>query len=498
MRDIAFLGLFLVALALTFNRIPLCIQLWAWVSLLAPNSVLYGIGAGIPYNKVIAGMTLLTLLASREKKSFHGDRTSVLIICFLCLAVLSQFNSDSYQTTGWDILDKFWKIVVLNLLISSFMGSRVRLHMLVLTVCFAVGFVGAGDGLKFLVSGGSYREPGNPAWGDNNHAALIFLMTIPMLAYIREMSVVPLVRLGTLIGIILFVCGVISTSSRGGFVGLIILAIAGILESRHKIRYSLAVIALGAALSQAVSDSWTTRMNTLETAGEDNSFMGRVVAWKMSTLIALHHPLLGGGLHAVQSPNIWNAYLPEFGRLSFIPTDEPTERPRAAHSIYFEVLGDTGFLGLAVFLAIIASSLWTGVQVRLLARGHPDLQWAARLAGKLQLSLVIFLVCGAALSASYNDMNFILFGMLSAVLRIVLVETGRQAAPGGALRPAGGAEFAAEAFAAEAQPRAPSLAPSRTPPLAQRAFGTPRATRLRRDGLSAPDPRQGQAPGPPF
>jgi len=162
------------------------------------------------------------------------------------------------------------------------------------------------------------------------------------------------------------------------------------------------------------------------------------------------------------------------------------------------VLGDTGFLGLAVFLAIIASSLWTGVQVRLLARGHPDLQWAARLAGKLQLSLVIFLVCGAALSASYNDMNFILFGMLSAVLRIVLVETGRQAAPGGALRPAGGAEFAAEAFAAEAQPRAPSLAPSRTPPLAQRAFGTPRATRLRRDGLSAPDPRQGQAPGPPF
>ena len=425
MRDFAFLGLFLGVLAVAFNRIHVCILLWAWISFLNPNFQLYGMGASIPYNKIIAGLTALALLASREKKTFYCDRTSVLILFFLCIAALSQFTSQATDPTGWDILDKLWKIVVLNLLISSFMRSRVRLHMLVLTLCIATGFEAAGDGLKFLVSGGSYVMPGTPSWGDNNHAALIMLMAIPMLANVREVSVVSLVRFGAMAGIVLFICGVLSTSSRGGFVGLVVLIAAGIMGSRHKVRYFLAVAVLGAVLSQAVPEKWTDRMNTIGTASEDSSFMGRVIAWKLSTLIALDNPLLGGGLHALPSPNIWNAYLPGFGLLSFIPSPEAGTTPHAAHSIYFEVLGDTGFLGLAVFLAIMASSFWNGRQVKTLARGHPKLKWATSLADKLQLSLIALAVTGAALSASYNDLNFILFGMLSALRRIVSVEVGR-------------------------------------------------------------------------
>ena len=302
------------------------------------------------------------------------------------------------------------------------MRSRVRLHALVLAVCIAAGFSAAGDGLKFLVSGGSYRTLGTPNWGDNNHVALIVLMVIPMLAYVREVSTERLVRLGALAGIALFVCGVVSTTSRGGFLGLLLLAGAGIVGSRHKIRYLLAVVALGAMLSQVVTENWTERMNSLEEVREDTSFMGRVIAWKISILIALDNPLVGGGLHAVQAGNIWNAYRVGFGQLSFIPTEDPDEYPRAAHSIYFEVLGDTGFLGLALFLAIIASSVWNGMRVKALARGHPELQWAAHLAGRLQLSLLIFAVVGAALSASYNDLNFIIFAILTAVRRVVADE----------------------------------------------------------------------------
>ncbi len=419
MRDLAFLGLFFAVLTVAFNRIHVCILLWVWISFLNPGFQLYGIGAAIPYNKIIAGLTALALLASREKKSFHCDRTSVLILFFLCIAALSQFMSEASDPTGWDILDKLWKIVVLNLLISSFMRSRVRLHVLVLTLCIATGSEAAGDGLKFLTSGGSYNLSGTPSWGDNNQVALIMLMAIPMLAYVREVSAAPLVRLGSLVGIVLFTCGVLATNSRGGFIGLSVLAAAGIMGSQHKVRYFLAVAVLGAVLSQAVPEKWTNRMNTIGTASEDSSFMGRVVAWKLSTLIALDNPLLGGGLHALTSPNIWNAYRPGFGLLSFIETPDPDSRPHAAHSIYFEILGDTGFLGLAVFLTIMVSSFWSGMQAKALARGHPDLQWAASLAGKLQLSLIVFAVTGAGLSASYLDVNFILFAMLAVVRAIV-------------------------------------------------------------------------------
>ena len=314
MRDFAFLGLFLAALAIAFNRVYVCVLLWAWIALLGPNTLFWGVASDVPFNKVIAGLTLLAFLMNRDRKKFHFDQTSVLISCFLGLAAISQYISESNVDIGWNVLDKLWKIVLLNLLISSFMRSRVRLHALVLAVCIAAGFSAAGDGLKFLVSGGSYRTLGTPNWGDNNHVALIVLMVIPMLAYVREVSTERLVRLGALAGIALFVCGVVSTTSRGGFLGLLLLAGAGIVGSRHKIRYLLAVVALGAMLSQVVTENWTERMNSLEEVREDTSFMGRVIAWKISILIALDNPLVGGGLHAVQAGNIWNAYRVGFGQ----------------------------------------------------------------------------------------------------------------------------------------------------------------------------------------
>jgi len=411
--------MFLAAVAaiipMALNWPYICVALWAYVSLLDPNSFLYGIGTMVPYAKVAAGLTLLSLLLGREKTVFHCDRTTVLVLIFLVIAALSQFTSLADASLGWDILDKLWKIVALNLLVVCCVRTRLRIHVLLLTICLGVGFNGAGEALKYLLSAGGHKIEGLPNWGDNNQVALIVLMTMPILAYIREVSEAPLLRLGALAGIILFAICVIATASRGGLAGLLLLALAGIVSSRFKVRYLAAMLIAGMVLVQTVPESWTQRMNTIQSADQDSSFMGRVIVWKLSTLIALDHPLLGGGLHAVQSADVWNAYVPSFGKLSFIPTDAPDVIPRAAHSIYFEVLGDTGILGLSVFLGIMASCFLTGFRIKAAARNRPDLQWAARLASMLQLSLICFLSTGALLSAAYHDLVFIVVALFSAV-----------------------------------------------------------------------------------
>src|SRR5947208_10492047 len=98
-------------------------------------------------------------------------------------------------------------------------------------------------------------------------------------------------------------------------------------------------------------------MDTIMTADQDESFMGRVIAWKQSTLIALDHPWFGGGFFAVQDPVLWTQYRRVFHRLDFIPTSEPAEQAvYAAHSIYFQVLGDLGFAGLIIFLSILITA----------------------------------------------------------------------------------------------------------------------------------------------
>jgi putative inorganic carbon (HCO3(-)) transporter len=427
MRDVMFLAAVAAIIPMALNWSYICIAFWAYLSLLDPNSFLYGIGTMVPYAKVGAGLTLLSLLISREKKAFYCDRTTVLVLIFLLIAALSQFTSLTEASLGWDILDKLWKIVALNLLVVCCVRTRLRIHVLLLTICLGVGFYGTGEALKYLLSGGGHKVEGLPNWGDNNQVALIVLMTMPIFAYIREMSEARLLRLGALAGIILLTVCVIATASRGGLAGLLILALAGIAITRHKVRYLAAMFIAGMVLVQTVPESWTQRMDTIQSADQDGSFMGRVVAWKLSALIALDHPLLGGGLHAVQSQNVWDAYVLSFEKLSFIPTDEPDVRPHAAHSIYFEVLGDTGFLGLLVFLGILASCFLTGFQIKAAARGRTDLKWAASLATTLQLSLLSFLFTGALLSAAYHDLVFIIVALFSAVRAAVAAAPGPEA-----------------------------------------------------------------------
>lgn len=74
---------------------------------------------------------------------------------------------------------------------------------------------------------------------------------------------------------------------------------------------------------------------------------------------------------------MWMDYARVFDRLSFIPTNYPDPvAPHAAHSIYFQVLGDQGFAGLAIFLLILASA-WRNASVVVRAtRDREEWHWA--------------------------------------------------------------------------------------------------------------------------
>ena len=169
--------------------------------------------------------------------------------------------------------------------------------------------------------------------------------------------------------------------------------------------------------------------------------MGRVIAWKVSTALAIERPFLGGGFHAIQHREVWLGQARGFQELGVIPTDEQGDVPRAAHSIYFEVLGDLGFTGLACFVALLGLS-WheAGVVCRLVRKsGRADLVWAADLAVKLRVSLTTFLVSGALLSAAYYDIDYLLIGLVSAlrfiVQRALKEEPAKAGAPGRRGRP---------------------------------------------------------------
>jgi hypothetical protein len=58
-----------------------------------------------------------------------------------------------------------------------------------------------------------------------------------------------------------------------------------------------------------MTEEWFKSMDTIHHAGQDGSFMERVVAWKIATLIALDSPILGAGIKGPETKLSLNMHI---------------------------------------------------------------------------------------------------------------------------------------------------------------------------------------------
>jgi len=162
------------------------------------------------------------------------------------------------------------------------------------------------------------------------------------------------------------------------------------------------------ALPSLVPASWFERMSTINTYGQDSSFEGRVEAWRTSFTIAKAR-ITGGGFSSVNLNDVAASF----------PTPGGLTAGRAAHSIYFEVLGDHGFIGLTIFLMLIAAAWYNTATTLSFAKSKPELDWAVKLARMMQVSIIGFVTGGALLSMAYYDGFLIIVALTVALLLVV-------------------------------------------------------------------------------
>ncbi len=419
MRDAGFGLIFAVLLPAAMISASMGVLVWVWTALLSPNELLYGFLAAVPMNRIVAVITILVIVSTQERKGAYLDAMIVLLLLFALTATGSWATSIVSTDDGDAVFQKVIKEITLAVAITTVMATRHRLHLLVLTVCAGFGFIGVKEGLIFLLTAGGHKVEGLLSVGDNNSLATALLMLVPLMFYLSRYSAVRLVRIGLLTAMGLCLVTVVATYSRGGFVGLLVLGAFMVKNSRNRFG-SLVLVVLGGALIWSLApDSWFERLNTLKETGDDSSFLGRVNAWKISTLIALDHPLLGGGLHAVQRYLVWHSYEPGLPLLDFVPTPPLDHNPRAAHSSYFEVLGDLGFTGLVLFLTILGMAFWQCRSIYRMARAHASLAWAADLGRMMQISLVVYIITTVALSMAYFEFLYVLLALISRTRRTV-------------------------------------------------------------------------------
>lgn len=392
--------------------------LWGWGGLVALNYYLFGFMQPWPYVQIFALITLASLLMNRERDqlAFKGGATYWLWSLFLVHSFICALLAYPGLERNWELWGNIAKTTLFCFLMPLLANSRLRIHALVVMIAIGTSFHGVLDGLKFLASGGAHRAQIISKFGDNNHLAMVLLMAIPILYYLYLYSRILWVRWGFLLAILLMVLAVVSTNSRGGLIGLLVVAIWLVYRSRRRLMGAFLISISVLLVAQLAPDTWVERMDTIQDAQVDDSFMGRVVAWKVSAAIAQEHPFFGGGLRAVQSFPVWLQFKDAPGFLGFIQYDRDFLYAPAAHSIWFEVLGDQGFVGFFIFVAIIVNSFLLARRVRQLVLQNGDTErWAFDLSNFLTISLVVYVVTGSALSAAYFELPYVCMMLLETL-----------------------------------------------------------------------------------
>jgi probable O-glycosylation ligase (exosortase A-associated) len=389
------------------------VLMWSWVSFMSPMRLIYGIADAIPFALVI-GVTCIAGWLFGGRRRVPLDATMVLIAAFMVVYTISTFFALD-PTPAWEKWLETTKAFVFFFVTAALLTNRIRVHALVWIMAISVGFYGVKGGIFALLTGGNYRIWGPPATviGDNNHIACALVVLLPMMNYLALQSERRVIVIGARVAMGLCVLAVLASYSRGAFLALGAMVVFLWLHSRHKILTAMMIVPVLALSIHFMPDKWTERISTLETYDQDRSATGRLDIWRASAKIALARPFVGGGFRAPYNQEIVNRY-------------DPGTEARAVHSIWFEVMGETGLVGFGLWVAILGLAF---INCRIILRRTaeaPELRWANDLSRMLLASLIGFAVGGTFLSLSYWDFYFTLVVILASVRRIVAAELAPQ------------------------------------------------------------------------
>lgn len=400
MRDIV-LALFI------FGTIPFILArpfigllVWSWLGYMNPYRMAYGFAYSFPWVMIIALVTLVSLAVSKESKRIPMTAVTMLLFLFLAWTGISTVFA-VVQPDAWSLWQQFAKTLVMVFATFMLVRDRQRMRWLIWMIVVSLGFFGVKGGIFTLLGGGASHVlgPAGSFIGDNNSIALALCMTLPLMRYLQLHEQRKLVRVGLGVAMLLTAVAILGTYSRGGLIGLAVVALALLVKGRRRFAVAAFLIVVGMTAYHFMPPQWAARMDTLTHATQTDSAETRIQSWKFAANVAFHRPLAGGGFDVYQSTRMWLTYAPQ-GAIQ-----------RAVHSIYFRVLGEQGFPGLFLFLALLAAS-WVNCRlVRRLARASIDQRWAYDMASMLQVSLVAFATAGAFLSMSYFDLTYQLMAL---------------------------------------------------------------------------------------
>ena len=430
MRDIVILIGLIALIPMIFKRPYIGVLVWTWIAILNPHREAFGFSTALRPNLLIVLITLLAFVFSTEKKKWPGGMLSLSFVAFIVWTTIASAISPDPDTSFEFYVDFVVKMAIHMVILMVVINSQHRMISLVWCFALSLGYHAVKIALVTVKSGfviGRYRGfgPLDTMIDDRNHFAVAMLMLAPILFFLWKHASNQVMRNAAIFGMVCCFLSVIGSFSRGGMVTMA--AMMGVLWLRTRNKLVTGTILAIAAVSavtyapQEYKDRIASAFEQFEgketrfddDAELDESFCLRLAAWQVGWDMTMDSPVFGNGLRSIQNVDVATSYLRESAC-----NNAEKYKVRAAHNIYVEVLSDSGFVGLGLFLTILFGSIWQCSRIVGKTRGIADLLWAHDLAKMIQVSLIGFAIGGMLLSLAYYDGYFILVSMVIVMSRL--------------------------------------------------------------------------------
>jgi len=393
---------------------------YAWLSLMNPHRLTYGFSYGLPFATYIAGLTVIAWLCNpRERKLPAMNAVAWFMVAFaIWICVTTYIALEPVEAAPK--FDRTIKIMIGAFVTLILISSRERVIQLTAVVAGSIAFFGIKGGIFTILTGGGARIWGPPATmiEDNNAVALAMNMVVPLIYFLSTQARQRWLRFA-LMGVVgLCVIAILGTQSRGGMLALA--AMGGLLwwRSKNKVAMGAVLVIVAVVAGLLLSAILASRIDAIRNYEEDASAQARLHSWRFAIGVAAERPIYGGGFLV-------------FVRNKKSAEDGPDENGVSeswtnAHSIYFETLGEHGYVGLFILFGLIIGSIITCYRIRSRTAARPDLQWAFELGTALQVSIVGFAIGGAFLNMAFYDLDYYLYVLIIATDTIVRQEVGER------------------------------------------------------------------------
>lgn len=392
MRTIALSIILAVLIPLAVAQPWIGVLGWTWISTMNPHRLTFGFLMTAPVAAAVGGATLLGLLFTKNRRMPPINAVTITLVVFVAWILLTSAFALHRELIG-EMFSKIMKMQLMFFVTMALLYTRLHLRCFLWVLGVSVGFFGIKGGIYTLTGGGDGRVWGPPGGfvAGNNELGLAMVMIIPVLFFLRQDTRNKWVRLGLLGAILLTAIAILGTHSRGALLAIAAMSLYLWWYSDRKVIFGIGLLIAAAGMLAFMPAEWGARMQSIAEYQSDSSAMGRINAWWMALHLAQDR-FLGGGLEII-TPELFAQYAPD-------PTNI-----RAQHSIYFQVLGEHGFLGLFIFLLLWLltwrAAAWVAKHARKIG-----LDTEARMGTMVKVSLVGYLSGGAFLSLAYYDLPY--------------------------------------------------------------------------------------------